>query len=117
MRISTMSLAAVLAVGASFVVSSTADARPKYPNVFKDVYPDLAEKADTAKCGICHFGEKKTNRNDYGDAMKEALGAKNVMDLDKVKAAIKKIEGETGKQGKTFGDLIKAGELPGKAPE
>jgi hypothetical protein len=95
-----------------------AQARPDYLNKgFNVVYPALKDQAETAKCGICHFGEKKSNRNDYGMAVGEALGAKNVKDEKAIADALKKAEaGKSSVEGKTFGDLIKAGKLPGKNP-
>jgi hypothetical protein len=40
------------------------------------------------------------------------------MEVDKIKEALKKTEkGKSSVEGKTFGDLINDGKLPGKAPE
>lgn len=96
----------------------SADARPKFKDLFKEEYKNLAEQVEQVKCGVCHYGEKKTNRNDYGQALGKALGKKNESDAKKVKEAFKKVEKEkSGTEGKTFGDLIKEGKLPGKEPE
>ncbi len=105
-------------VGAALVSGpQDAQARPGYLKSFNATYPALKDAAEGAKCGICHFGEKKSNRNDYGKAMGEALGAKDVKDATAVEAALKKIEaGKSSTDGKTFGDLIKDGKLPGKNP-
>jgi len=93
-------------------------ARPKYFAEFKTAYPKLVEAADKEKCNVCHFGDKKTNRNDYGKAVSKSLGedAKNVMDVEKIKEGLKKAEKEKNADGKTFGDLINDGKLPGKNP-
>lgn len=102
---------------AAMVNGPEAQARPKYLEGFKNAYPALKDATETAKCGVCHFGEKKSNRNDYGKAMGEGLGAKNVMDQKVIGEAIKKAEaGKSSTDGKTFGDLIKDGKLPGKNP-
>lgn len=95
-----------------------AQARPDYLNKgFTPTYPALKAEVETAKCGVCHFGDKKTNRNDYGKAVGEALGEKNVKDEAKIKEALTKAEkGKSSTEGKTFGDLIKGGKLPGKNP-
>ena len=97
-----------------------AQARPDYLNKgFGPAYPALKAEVETAKCGVCHFGDKKTNRNDYAKAVGEALGAdaKNVKDEAKIKEALMKAEkGKSSVEGKTFGDLIKDGKLPGKNP-
>lgn len=104
-------------VAAALVGAPDAQARPGYLKSFNATYPALKDAAETAKCGICHFGEKKTNRNDYGKAMGEALGAKNVKADADIEAALKKTEaGKSSTEGKTFGDLIKDGKLPGKNP-
>jgi hypothetical protein len=78
-----------------------------------------------AKCNVCHMGDKKKDKNAYGIAVAKHLkkadftgdskkfdpkseeGAKALAEgLDK--AAAEKSSG-----GQTFGELIKAGKLPG----
>ena len=60
----------------------------------------------------------KEKRNNYGMALKKALGKENVKDEDAIKAAMTKIEKEkSAEDGKTFGDLLEAGKLPGKTEE
>jgi hypothetical protein len=105
-------------VGAALLMGpQDAQARPDYLKGFNAEYPALKDQAESTKCGICHFGEKKSNRNDYGKAMGEALGEKNSKDAEKIKAALKKAEaGKSATEGKTFGDLLKDGKLPGKNP-
>lgn len=68
------------------------EARPRYQKVWREVYPD--RDVSNAKCAICHAGEKKTTHTEYGEAVKEALGTKNVMDDDAIRAALKKAEGK-----------------------
>jgi predicted negative regulator of RcsB-dependent stress response len=119
MRKSATWLVCGVALAGLVMASATrqADARPNYLKEFKESYEKLAAEADKTKCNICHFGDKKTDRNDYGKAVGMALGAKNVKEADKVKEAIKKAEKEkSATEGKTFGDLIKEGKLPGKNP-
>jgi hypothetical protein len=115
----------VFGVAAGLMVALSAQssqARPKYFATFKEAYPKLEEQANEKKCNVCHIGatDKKT-RNDYGKALHKGLGGdaeKNVMDAEKIKEAIKKAEKEkSSTEGKTFGDLITAGKLPGKNPE
>ncbi len=97
---------------------STVDARPKYREVFAAQYPALAEQVNKVKCGVCHppaAAEKKKARNNYGMALGKALGKKNESDKDEILKVLTKIESEkSATEGKTFGDLIKAGTLPGK---
>ena len=95
-----------------------AQARPNFPRAFLTEYPNLKAKIRVAKCGVCHprkNNAKKKKRNNYGQALQKALGAKKVKDKKKLKAAFAKIAKlKSATKGKTFGDLIKAGELPGK---
>lgn len=112
-------LAGVAMVGALVLLGQdSVHARKPYHDVFVAAYPELGEAAKTAKCNVCHFGDAKKNRNDYGDAMVKALaGKKNLKEGDEgIKTALKAIEAEKGAEGKTFGELIKAGKLPGKEP-
>ena len=96
----------------------TADARPQYRENFAAKYPGLAVQVEKMKCGVCHppaAEEKKKVRNNYGQALQKALNAKNVTDKEVILKALSGIEsGKSATEGKTFGDLIKAGSLPGK---
>ena len=82
--------------------------------------------SEEAKCNVCHFGNSKKNKNDYGKALGELLKKDNYKE-DRVKAepeavkkeleeAFKKVEAAKSKGGDTFGDRLKAGKLPG-SPE
>jgi len=94
---------------------------------FVDTYKDakFLEEAKKAKCNVCHFGKKKANRNDYGKALSKFFTKDDYKKLKDDKPALKKkIEDafkaclkEKSGSGKTFGELIKAGKLPGTAPE
>ncbi len=116
MRMSWTWIACGVALAAANVcLAPTADARPNYNKEFWDAYPSLKAHAET-KCGACHGTDKKV-RNDYGKAVGEALGGAKVTDAEKIKAAFKAAEDKaSATEGKTFGDLIKDGKLPGKAP-
>jgi hypothetical protein len=93
-----------------------AEARPQYLPVWLKTYPDVAEKnkvTAAVKCNVCHFGAKKSNRNDYGKAIIKALdGKKNVKDKDKIVDVLKAAAKEKNADGKTFGELLEANELP-----
>ena len=106
-----------VAVVAALAITADAQARPDYLSKgFTPTYPALKAEIETAKCGVCHGSDKKV-RNDYGKAVGAALGEPKVTDVEKIKAALKKAEGEkSSTEGKTFGDLIKDGKLPGKTP-
>lgn len=105
----------------TFVVLSTgqAEARPPFVGVFKKTYPELAKNKEIkVNCAVCHNtkeNKKKKHRNNYGVALAKAIGKKNEKDKEKVAAALKKIEAEKSHvEGKTFGELIKEGKLPGE---
>ncbi|MEZ6122302.1 MAG: hypothetical protein R3C49_03880 [Planctomycetaceae bacterium] len=99
------------------VLGETASARPKYSGVMSSTYEDLAKKHGKdgkLTCAVCHPTKSKKERNNYGAALGKALDKPNQSDEAKIKEALVKIEKEkSATEGKTFGDLIKAGELPG----
>lgn len=123
MRKSALSLGVSMLVGALvfagmlFGSKQEASGRPPYNKAFFEAYPENKEAAAlaaNAKCTVCHGADKKM-RNDYGAALGKLIGAKNEKDEAKIKEALKKVEGEkSGTEGKTFGDLLKGGKLPGK---
>lgn len=110
-------VAGVLAAAMFVVTGGDAMARPKYLNVLNTTYPDLVKKHGTdgkLTCAVCHPDKDKKKRNNYGVALTGKLEKKNESDEAKIKEALTKTEGEkSATEGKTFGDLIKAGELPG----
>jgi hypothetical protein len=77
----------------------------------------LAEAAEAAKCNICHMGEKKKDRNSYGQALAKLLKKTDKDDVDKIKGALETVAKEhsdaSNPSSPTFGDLIKQGKLPG----
>jgi hypothetical protein len=89
-------------------------ARPAYMTAFKEKYPELSEKVAEAKCGVCHGegGKNKKVVSDYGKALAGVLGAKNVKDAEKIAGALSKIESKDSGNGKTYGDILKGGDLP-----
>ena len=105
-----------------FTASQPAHARPNYNKEFWAKYEtELGKFKETTSCKACHFGVDKKNRNDYGKAVGEALvspevgGKKQETDLEKIKKALDQAaKAKSATEGKTFGDLIKEGILPGK---
>ena len=99
------------------LTGDSASARPKYHTAANAAYPDLVKKHGKdgkLGCAMCHPVKDKKKRNNYGAAVGKFVGKKNQTDVDKIKEALKKAEDEkSATEGKTFGDLIKAGELPG----
>jgi hypothetical protein len=101
----------------------------------KTEYQPFVQKYDTlkSKCDLCHIpkADKKAKGhglNDFGHAVHEHLddgafkkldkSGKDVPDdhkkaLDLVIDALKKSEADKNAAGKSFGEIIKAGELPG----
>jgi hypothetical protein len=106
-----------LTVAVAMILASQdqAEARPKYLKGFATSYKSVAPLAKKAKCGVCHYGKSKKNRNDYGKAMMKNV-KKNEKGAEAITAAIKKTEAAKNAKGVTFGSLIKAGKLPGTAP-
>ena len=102
-------------------------ALPAIHKQFLETYKEskIAEPAKEAKCNVCHFGETKKNRNDYGTAISKLFNRAKYDELksDKeqlnatIEAALKKVERKKSVSGKLFGELIKAGKLPGTAPK
>lgn len=122
----------VVCVLALSFIASAAVARPQYAQKMYAMYPDaknndFAKKhGDAAKkrisCSICHVKEGiKSNykkRNNYGFEVGKSLTKKNEIDKKKIEEAISAAEkGKSATDGKTFGDLIAAGERPGTNDE
>jgi hypothetical protein len=132
-----------LFVGLTFLsVSSAALALPPLPPYIADHYKTQPEfdkfaaafAAQKMKCDTCHKpgADKKAKGhglNDFGEAVHKHLKHKEFLAAHKAKAddpaeakkatqlvadALKAAEAEKNAEGKTFGELIKAGQLPGK---
>ena len=118
-------LMALVAVAGLMLVAAPQDAqaRPAYPKALGKKYEKTADALKEKKCGACHggdpLGKNKKLLSDFGKALKEALGAKNVKEEDKISAAIEKAAEKPVKKGedKTFGDLLKEGKLPPPGPK
>lgn len=88
--------------------ASVVEARPNYKKAFEKKYPKV-KKVD---CNVCHAGEDKKERNDYGKAVAEALGDKKVQDTKKIEKALGAAEKAKDSDDKPFGDKLKKGEKP-----
>jgi hypothetical protein len=83
---------------------------------------EIGKLKEETKCAACHNGgDDKKKRNDFGNALGEVIvgkdvgGKKNEPDVAKIKKALEAVAKEkSGTEGKTFGELIKSGKLPGK---
>ncbi len=85
--------------------------------------PKFVEAVGTAKCNVCHMGISKKDRNEYGMAVSKFLSKAKYNEIkDDTEAAkkyilegLEKAAAEKNGGGKSFGELIKGGELPGGA--
>jgi hypothetical protein len=113
------------------VCLGTAQARPAYPAMIAEHYKDnkaIVEKSMSMKekCFLCHdsASTKKQDRNEYGKALAKHMTKDEFMKLnkpdDKAKLAaklgemLKATEADKHSSGKTFGEVIKEGKLPGE---
>ncbi len=95
---------------AKYVKADSKDAKDK-------AFADVTEKA---KCTICHEGVSKKDRNVYGQALDKLLDRKaDKDDKAKIQKALDTVAAMKANpkdpNSPTFGDLIKAGKLPGGA--
>jgi hypothetical protein len=89
--------------------AGTVEARPQYKKVFEKKY----DKVKPVNCKICHpSDDDKKERNEYGQAVAKALGAKKVTDTKKIEKALDTVAKEKDKDGKPYGDKLKKGERP-----
>ena len=112
----------------AFCVQS-ASALPPFQKEWKAKYTDGNSNAafvaavETAKCNVCHTGTSKKDHNEYGKVVKKFLTKAKYNEIKEDAEAAKKYilesltkaEAEKGASGKTYGEMLKAGELPGGA--
>ena len=122
-----MCLLIVLVVAGLFVPN--ASALPPFNKEWMAKYKDgsknakFVEAVETAKCNVCHQGESKKMRNEYGKAVGKYLTKAKYNEIKDDEAAAKKYileglqkaEGEKNGGGKSYGEMMKAGSLPGGA--
>lgn len=109
---------AAMAIGMLSAGAEKIHARPHYSEAFRKAYEkEFSGNTAAADCTVCHFGPVKRSRNDYGMAVTKALKVRNERDAAEVRKALEEAAKQpSAVKGKTFGDLIKEGKLPGKAP-
>jgi hypothetical protein len=108
-----------LADSASALLPFSNEWKAKY--VTGNANKEFVDAAAAAKCNVCHKGVSKKEHNEYGLALKKHITKKGYEALkDKPAAATKYIqdgldaaEKEKNAAGRTFGELIKEGKLPG----
>jgi hypothetical protein len=131
-----------LALTVAFAITASAlPPLPKYIEEYYNAHPQYAKYAEMYKrldmehqCDACHKPDmdKKAKGhalNDYGEAVHkhfkhrdfnkaDKLGKENAEEAAKAKKiiaeALEKADSEKNAAGQTFGELIKAGKLPGK---
>lgn len=112
------------------VFLGSAQARPPYSPMVGEHYKAseaiVAKTKAADKCNLCHdaASKSKKDRNEYGMALSKHMPADAFMKLkdpaDKEKLAkalgeaLKATENDKHSSGKTFGEVIKAGKLPGE---
>ncbi len=120
-------LLVVLVAVALFVPSASAlppfnkEWMAKYKEGSKD--GKFVEAVETAKCNVCHQGESKKMKNEYGKAIGKYLTKAKYNEIKDDEAAAKKYilegfqkaEAEKNGGGKSYGEMMKAGALPGGA--
>ena len=120
-----LSLVGLFLVG---LLAQAAMARPDYKKQadVKWEKSKIAEILKEEKCNFCHYGKTKKNRNDLGKALMECGLTKEKYDELKedkeklgefAKEALGKVLAKKSSKGKTFGELIEAGEDPSTDPE
>jgi len=82
----------------------------------------FAQLVEEAKCNLCHVGTDRKQRNAYGAALDLLLDrTKDARDKEKIQAALAEVESAKvdpkDPKSPTFGDRIKAGELPVPVPK
>ena len=116
----------VLGCVAVALCASQASALPPFNKEWTAKYVEgngnaaFVEAVGTTKCNVCHFGKSKKDKNEYGTAVGKYL---KKAEYDKIKAdpatakkfiidGLEKAEAEKAASGKTYGEILKGGELP-----
>ena len=81
----------------------------------------FVEAVSTAKCNVCHEGTSKKQHNAYGKVVQKYLTKAKYNEIKEDEAAgkkyilegLQKAEAEKGGNGKTYGEMLKSGTLPG----
>ncbi|QDU07873.1 hypothetical protein [Gimesia aquarii] len=92
--------------------SNEVEARPNFKKIWAETYPD-SKMLVAKKCGVCHPGKTKKEKNAYAQAVGKGLGKRKQTDKEIIVKALKAAENMPSPvEGKTFGDFIKADEQP-----
>ncbi len=104
--------------GYSLVGTSTeVEARPNFKKIWAETYPD-SKMLIAKKCGVCHPGKTKKEKNDYAKAVGKGLGKRKQTDKTIIVKALKAAaDMPSPVEGKTFGDYIKEDKQPPSKPK
>lgn len=103
---------------AIFMASTPAYAVKPFSDQFNAKYPTLKDKVakvEGGACNVCHMGNSKKMRNEYGMALNKLLKMADKDNVEKIKMALDTVEKEKAGNGETFGERLKAGNLPTEA--
>ena len=127
-RFALLFVACTVALALNMLVTRTASARPEYKTQLDELTKNskFADALKEHKCNVCHYGKSKKNRNDFGKALNKTMSEDVFKKLKaednkekmtkKIDEALKAAMKEKSPSGKTFGELMDAGELPAKNP-
>src|SRR5438552_12438696 len=87
-KVSLLVLSAAIAVSALFACVVSSEARPAYKKEWEAKYLKMVPAAEQAKCNVCHVGEKKKDRNVYGQALAKLLTKDDMKDIPKIQKAL-----------------------------
>ncbi len=113
MNVKTALLFGLAVAGLSMICAENkVEARPNFKNIWAETYPD-SKMLIAKKCGVCHPGKTKKEKNDYAAAVFKGLGKRKQADKEIIVKALKDAEKmPSSVPGKTYGDFIKADEIP-----
>jgi hypothetical protein len=116
----------VLAAGAVAMSVPSASALPPFNKEWMARYVEgngnakFVAAVTEVKCNVCHMGTSKKDHNEYGKVVKKYLTKAKYNEIKEDEAAAKKYileglqksEAEKNGSGKTYGEMLKAGQLP-----
>ena len=95
--------ATLVAVSAVIGVTDSLQARPQYRTAYRQVYPEDS-RGGSLKCALCHLPKDDDGsppdpkrRTSYGRKLEEALGDKNVKDMERLREVLREIGPFPGK--------------------
>ncbi len=113
MNVKTALMLGLAIAGFSLISSANkVEARPNFKKIWAETYPG-SKMLVAKKCGVCHPGKTKKEKNDYAKAVGKGLGKRKQTDKEIIIKALKNAETMPSPvEGKTFGDFIKADQQP-----